>query len=215
LFFLRKDAHPEPNSMVLKIFFLGMASAGVTIFLELGFFNILCSLNLPPFWEELISLVLGVALIEEVMKYLVVRKWVMKSPEMDEPYDVMLYMIISALGFAGLENLLYLFPFSHPFKFFDTLFVTSFRFLGAVFLHALCSGILGYYLALTFFHPQHKKKFIIEGLSFAVLLHIIFDFSIIKTEGIIIPIGIVIISSSFIFWAIKKLKKLKSICEII
>ena len=44
-----------------------------------------------------------------------------------------------------------LFSLGPTFLFGETLSITLFRFLGATFLHALCSGVLGYFLALSFF----------------------------------------------------------------
>jgi len=101
LFFLKKDSHPEPKSMILKIFLWGMLSAIPAIFIEFIFLKIK-ELILISFWNFFI----GIAFIEEFLKYIVVKYKVLKSSELDEPLDVMLYMIISALGFAALENFL-------------------------------------------------------------------------------------------------------------
>ncbi|PIP17356.1 MAG: hypothetical protein COX44_00310, partial [Candidatus Portnoybacteria bacterium CG23_combo_of_CG06-09_8_20_14_all_37_13] len=100
LFYLRKDVHPEPNSQVIKIFFYGMLAAIPAVFLEKGIFE--STLNPPfsnlfsPFLIIIFNTLIGVALIEEVLKYLVVKEKILKSAEFDEPTDALLYMIIAA-----------------------------------------------------------------------------------------------------------------------
>ena len=158
----------------------------------------------------------GVALVEEVFKYLVVKKRVVESSEFDEPVDAMLYMIIAALGFAAVENILNMFLLLKPQYFFDAFLVGGIRFVGATFLHALCSGLVGYYLALSFLYTKRRFKMIAKGLLIAVLLHGFYDLSIIKIEGMakfIIPIIILIFLSIFVSLGFQKVKKLKSICK--
>jgi len=217
LFFLRKDSHPEPHATVLKIFFYGMLSAIPVALIELGAADLFKSTYLPSFLVQTLYIFLGVALIEEVFKYLVVRQKVLQHPALDEPVDLILYMIIAALGFAALENLLILFPMTNPFQFLETFLVSSFRFVGATFLHALCSGLIGYFLALSFFESKHRLKLTIQGLILAIVLHGLYDFSIIKIEGsfrFVLPVIILIGLAVFVSWGFKKVKKLKSVCKI-
>ena len=216
LFFLRKDSHPESNSMILKVFFFGMLAAFPAALIELGFAEALQSLKLPSFITEIIYVFFGIALIEEFFKYFVVKKKVIKNSECDEPTDIMLYMIISALGFAALENLIVLLPLVNPFLFFDTFVVSSFRFVGATFLHALASGIFGYFMVLSFFEKKNKTKLFLKGLFFAVFLHGLYDFSIIKIDNglkFAIPVAILIALIVFVSMGFKKVGKLSSVCK--
>ncbi len=154
LFYLGKDQHPEPKRMVLKVFFLGMLAAGFAALLEIG---VLKSIKLffpnLKFEESLLFAIfkffLVIALIEELLKYLVVRNFVLSSSDLDEPLDIMLYLIISALGFAALENLLLIFATIEPFDMMESLNFSFSRFIGATFLHTLASGTLGFFLALS------------------------------------------------------------------
>jgi len=208
LIFLKKDSHPESNRMILKIFFYGALATIPTALIEVGIGSF-------PIGEILYFMV-GVALVEEVFKYLVVKKRVVESSEFDEPVDAMLYMIIAALGFAAVENILNMFLLLKPQYFFDAFLVGGIRFVGATFLHALCSGLVGYYLALSFLYTKRRFKMIAKGLLIAVLLHGFYDLSIIKIEGMakfIIPIIILIFLSIFVSLGFQKVKKLKSICK--
>jgi len=109
VFFLRKDAHPESKKMILKIFLYGVLVALPALFIEKGalqFIRDYIPENSTLFL--FLKIFVGVALIEEFMKYLVFKIKVSPSPEFDEPIDAMIYMIIIALGFAAFENFLIL-----------------------------------------------------------------------------------------------------------
>jgi len=194
--------------MILKIFFFGVLAAFFAIFLEIGFEKMTANFLLVIF--------LGGALIEEYLKYLVVRFGVFRSSELDEPPDLVLYMIISALGFAALENILVLsnyHPILTPVK---ALEVMSWRFVSATFLHALCSGVLGYFLVLSFFHIKQRKKIFLAGLLLVTALHGLYNWSIMSVEGLgkfILPLIILMVLAWFVSFTFKKLKRLKSVCQ--
>ena len=185
LFFLREDAHPESNRMILKVFGYGIIAAFLAVLFEYMFLVFVPELSLPPMIFGLLNIFIGVALIEEILKYLVVKEGVLSDPELDEPLDVMLYMVIVGLGFAALENIFYLFSLGQPFIIINTLSLVLFRFLGATFLHALCSGTIGFFLALSFFETKHKFKLITVGILMAVLLHGLYNFYIMELSNAI------------------------------
>jgi len=212
LFFLRKDVHPESNAMVLKVFGYGMVAALPAALIELGILGQLETLPFSPILSLGIICLIGVALPEEMMKYLAVRIKVLRSPEFDEPVDIMLYMIIAALGFAGLENVLLLFPLRGIWEFFAASWL---RLVGATFLHALCAGVIGYFLALSFFRTRERLKLTLLGLALAVALHGFYNFSI-MIEGVMKwagPVVILTVLAVFVSLGFKKIKKLKSVCK--
>jgi len=217
LFYLRKDVHPESNRMVLKIFFYGMLVAIPAVFLEMGIFQEINKLNLSPFFISVLNTFLGVALVEESLKYLVVREKVLNNAEFDEPIDAVLYMIIAALGFAALENILILFPLGPIFFLTRALSISVFRFLGATFLHALCSGLIGYFLALAIFETKKREILISFGLGISIFLHGLYNLYIMGVEGglkFLIPLIILISLATFLTFGFKKLQKMKSVCKI-
>ena len=212
LFYLRKDSHPESNKMVLKVFFLGALSGVAAILLEKMFqrgysslAHSLASLTLPIF--------LAGGLIEESIKLAAVKIGLWKTQEADEPVDWMLFMIISALGFAALENVLVLTSYHEVITSFKALEVMVWRFLSATFLHALCSGALGYFWALSF----SKNRKIYFWVSFVAIasLHAFYNWSIMNVTGLnkfLLPLAILIGLSLSVSFGIKHLKRLKSIC---
>jgi len=243
LFYLRKDAHPEPKRIILKIFFLGMAAAIFAVIIETLAKNLLE--NIYPASDklrtliELIYISFGVGFIEEVSKYLAVEKkyiiaekGVLAESEFDEPLDLMLYMVIAALGFAALENILKICIGDLPLV--GAFLILSLRFLGATLLHALCSGVLGFFLALSFLNPKKNFYFFMLGLTVATLLHGAFNYSIIKIEESLMVVNdsLMIVNSSlfvlslmtliitliglavFVAFGFEKLKKMASICKM-
>lgn len=217
LFYLRTDSHPESKRMILKIFAFGMLIALPAILLETGLKDIFKDLVIPSILIVFLDVFVAVAFIEEVLKYSVVKSKALGSSELDEPIDIVLYMIIAALGFAAVENILILFSLGPTCPLEGVFFVGIFRFWTATFLHALCSGVLGAFLAMSIFEAKKRKTIFIAGLIMVSLLHGLYNFSIMNTEGIIswiIPISILIFLAVLLFNGFKKLKKLKSVCKL-
>jgi len=226
-FYLRRDVKPEPKLMILKIFFYGMLLTIPAIFLEKAFFEIKI-FNLSPFTVSILNIFLGVALIEECLKFSLIKLKILNNPEFDEPVDAMIYMIIAALGFAAAENLLVLFsvgsqnstggefllPLLTP-VFFGKIFeISILRFLGATFLHTLSSAIIGFFIGLSFFEKEKRKKLILAGMILATLLHGFYNFSIIEMEKglntLIIPFFLLVAAAIFVSFGFKKLKRMAS-----
>ncbi|MFA5355401.1 MAG: PrsW family glutamic-type intramembrane protease [Candidatus Paceibacterota bacterium] len=216
LFYLRKDKNPEPVRMILKIFFFGFLAALPAVLIEMGILDFVDSLKLGnSLLPCLIKIFIGVAFIEEFLKYVVIREQALKTREFDEPVDAVIYMIIAALGFAGAENILIFFSLGPNFLFTDILSLGLFRFLGATFLHALCSGTLGYFIAISAY--KTRKRILLLGLAVVTLLHGLYNFSIIELRApwnALIPLVILLGLAIFLTEAFRKIKKLKSISRI-
>lgn len=184
LFYLREDKNPEPKSLLLLVFIGGMVSALLALVGECAWMTISTGSCQGGIDSAVSPLVLFgvIALIEEYCKYLAVRVIAEKRPDFDEPIDAMIYMMTSAMGFAALENFLFVFPIFRL-NIFSGLEITTNRFLGANLLHALASGIVGFFLARAFFSPK-RHHFVILGLFFAAVLHTLFNYLILVREDI-------------------------------
>lgn len=230
LYFLRKDRHPEPNRMILKIFGIGMmvtvAAAFIEFYIEksadIGMQMVQSNAFLSSMYPAIYSflflfIILASAFVEEFAKYLVVKEAVINDPAFDEPVDAMLYMIIAALGFAAVENMLILLSLHN---FFDerTLYIIGFRFIGATFLHALCSALIGYFLASSLCEKKKKVMFLSVGLTLGALLHGAYNFSIIKAgenpNYIFLTITILVYLAFFVSLGFTKIKAKASTCKI-
>jgi len=98
-----------------------------------------------------------------------------------------------------------------------TLIITFVRFIGATFLHTLCSAIIGYSLAISFCEVKRKYLLIIAGIATATLLHGVYDSSIIVLNGyakLAVPVIVIITLAFLVFSGFDNLKKIRSICKI-
>jgi RsiW-degrading membrane proteinase PrsW (M82 family) len=125
---------------------------------------------------------------EEILKYLAVLLIIYKTNNANRPIDWPIYMITAALGFAALENVLFLIkPFSTNGTTVALLSATSLgqlRFLGANLLHTVTSGTVGIAIGLSFFMNEiSKKRFLFLGFLVAISLHSAFNFFIMKNNG--------------------------------
>lgn len=196
VFYLTEDPHPEPKRLILFTFLAGIA---------FGFFAVI----VENFWtmagngwgvmEFSIVSLLGLALIEELTKFAAAYFSISRTPEMSDPIDPMVYMIVAALGFATLENIgtvANLHITSTPLLI-AALQTISFRFVGATLLHTLTSGIVGYHWSLG--HAKGKPvRFLISGLIFATLVHAAFNFLTLNAATLAIPVLFLLVVGLFV-----------------
>jgi len=166
---------PEPKGLIVITFLIGMASVIFILPLEqLARDHLNESVQLTILW----------AALEEFIKYAAATVIVMKTTQIREPVDFPIYFITAALGFAALENTLFLL---HPIELNDitvSLLTGNLRFLGATLLHAVASSFVGISLGLSFYgNWLNKRMHLIFGLLTAITLHSIFNFFIIKDNG--------------------------------
>ncbi len=106
----KKDVNPEPSKTLLRIFVCGCITTIPIIFLEV-FIQKYYSLDtvLENFWLLFINIFISVAFIEEGFKWIVTKKLGYDIKEFDEIYDIIVYSVFASLGFACVENILYVF----------------------------------------------------------------------------------------------------------
>ncbi len=226
-YYLQKDLHPEPKKMIVKVFLWGSVITIPVFFIQIGLSELLGSLQALTFFKyypiavDIIKWFLIIALTEELLKYVIVRISALKSYALDEPLDAMLYMVVAALGFAAVENILYLFSpiglMSFDAILEATIWITVIRFIGATFLHTLCSATLGYFVAMSFFDTKKRLQLTMIGILAATLLHGLYDFSIMTLHApfvYVIPIVIIIELAVFVISAFDKVKKMKSVSKM-
>ncbi len=213
-FYLKKDSHPEPKLKILEVFCGGILAAIIAAIVETLVLKKVVTFAFPSSFFRLISIFIIIALIEETLKYLVVYLLVLNDSEFDEPIDLFVYLIVSALGFAALENT-FLF-FSENMQILETIIISSLRFVGATFLHALCSGIFASLIAISFCKRGRRITFAFFGFLSAVVLHSLYNLFIIRTNGLwrfVVPTLFLAFLAGILSLFLNKLKKMKSVCE--
>lgn len=211
LFIYKKDKNKEPTKLLIKLFLGGIGSCILVTFISyiLGLifpiFNTSTE-NLNSI-ELIIYIFIGIALVEEFSKWIFAYKLSYNDEEFDELYDAIIYSIFVALGFASLENLLYVYQFG----------ITTgiIRALLAVPGHACDGMFMGYYLGLAKISDINNKKDIkIKNLILSMLIptitHGIYDYCLLNGKNIFIIFFFIFVIFIYVY-VIKKIKKISSI----
>ncbi len=215
VFYLEEETHAEPKRLILFTFMAGIAFAFFTVIVERWFNSATSSAGISEF--SIISL-LGLALIEEVMKFAAADFAVGKTQVMQDPVDMMIYMIVAALGFATLENIGVLATTLPQAPLQTTLLATvfqtvSFRFVGATLLHSLTSGIVGYHWALGIARKK-VARYLATGFLIATVLHAFFNYLILNFGNVAYTVVFLVIVGFFVLNDFEKLKVAEKISTV-
>ena len=152
-FYYKKDLHPEPLKWIAKVFLWGMLATVPAIVIEI-ILEFFFKQWLEPGTIAYIFVItfVVVAPVEEFVKYLVVKRTVYRDKVFDEKIDGVIYMIAAALGFVTFENILAAVESGGS--------IVLARAMTATLLHAVASGLVGFYLGEAKFRPQKRKFFI-------------------------------------------------------
>jgi len=174
-FWLREDrAHPEPKRLIISSFIAGMAVVSLVLPLQRFAMERFDGNDLVVVW----------VIIEEVLKYSAALIVVLWNKQVDEPIDTIIYMITIALGFSALENALFIFAPLSSGSVAESILTSQFRFVGATLLHVLASGTVGAMMAFAFYKGRRARiMYATLGLCIAIVLHAVFNFSIMNAKG--------------------------------
>lgn len=211
VFIYKKDKNKEPKKLLIKLFIGGILSCFLTLLIS-GILEVFIpllgaddsSLNMI---ELFIYVFIGIALVEEFSKFLIVYSIAHNDEAFDEIYDAIVYCVFVSLGFAAFENILYV--YSNGFS------TGVMRAILSVPGHACFGVFMGYYLGLAKIAGVNKneklrKKNLLLSLFVPTILHGIFDYCLYTEMVIFFVIFIVFIILLYIH-SIKKVKKLSSV----
>ena len=171
-FIYMKDNNKEPFPLLAKIFLLGVVMAVPVVIIEIildVFFN---TDDISNFIVIFIFVFISIGIIEEGAKFIVTKFIGYDDKEFDEIYDIIVYSAFASLGFACIENILYVFNYG--------LGVAITRALLSVPGH-LCFGVLmGYFLAMAKINSINNNKTLyyrnmILSLLVPTLVHTMYD----------------------------------------
>ncbi len=188
----------EPFWFVFGILILGMISCIPTIICEMITEGILLQIaDSSSIVYVFLNAFLGVALIEEFWKLIVVRVFVWNAKAFNYRFDAIVYCVASSLGFALLENILYVFQ--------NGLGTGIARAVLSVPGHCTFGVFMGYFLGnakLLEVKGQKKKglKWLFLALLFPTLQHGFFDFVLmIETDYEWIELLLLLLFLGFVF----------------
>ncbi|MBO5471366.1 MAG: PrsW family intramembrane metalloprotease [Bacteroidales bacterium] len=162
---------PEPTGQLVKAFLFGILSVPVSFCLSIPFGIIgLYPIEATSILGSISTAFFGAAIPEEIAKFFMLWLLLRKNPYFDEKMDGIVYAVCVSLGFAALENIMYLFSNEEAY-----LSVGIARAIFAVPGH-FCFGILmGYYYSLAKFYPKTPKKNKALILVAPIIVHGLYD----------------------------------------
>jgi protease PrsW len=169
LYIYFKDKHErEPIGLLVKSFFFGVISTIITLLISWPI-DLLVPIDPSSLSEQAIHAFLLVAVIEEFSKFIFVRWVLYPNPNFNEPFDGIVYSVSVSLGFAGLENILYVLGDNGGVE------TAILRMFTAVPAHATFGVLMGYFLGKAKFEHQ-KAHYAIYALGVAALFHGAYDY---------------------------------------
>ena len=195
--YFRDKYEKEPLGLLLKALLLGIVIVIPVIIVERLLMNLM-----PPagkVTEAAYHAFVVAGSTEELFKFLALYLLVWKSPSFNEKFDGIVYAVFVSLGFAGVENVLYVMD--------GGMQTALIRALTAVPAHAIFGVTMGYYLGIAHMYKELKSNYLARALLVPIVLHGIYDFILMVEIGWLLlmffPYVIVLY-----FMAIKKMKRL-------
>lgn len=183
--YLKDEYEKEPLRYLIITFILGICTAAPVLYVgeQLRLFTN-TSTETSSIIELMIYAFFVVATTEEGMKYLVLRFYNYPHKEFDEPYDGIMYGVAVSLGFAAIENVMYVFMSEG-----GGLQTGLLRMFTAVPAHAVFGVMMGYFVGRAKFmmdgNPMLER---LKGLLTAILFHGLYDFFLfLPSSGIMEP----------------------------
>jgi RsiW-degrading membrane proteinase PrsW (M82 family) len=212
-YFRGRDTFPEPARVLWASFGLGVLSIVPTLALDWAVLSLVAP-PADPLVGAAFDAFVTAAFPEELLKFCVLYFYCARHREFDEPMDGIVYGSVSSLGFATLENVLYVSK--------EGLGVALMRAATAVPAHALWGAIMGYFVAQAKFGGKNKPRCYLAALSIPILAHGLYDFPLMlmpriapgaeaystDTALLLLLVPIVLIGSWL--WVQNKIRRLRS-----
>ncbi len=195
--YFRDKYEKEPVRVLLKA--LG---AGMIIVIPVSYIEHLFVTVIPPLSHQgkaFYNAFMVAGFTEELLKFLALYLLVWTNRNFNEKFDGIVYAVFISLGFAAVENVMYVTQLG-----IQTGYI---RALVSVPAHALFGIAMGYYFGLAKFYPKKRIGYMLRALFYPVLLHGIFDF-ILMLENYFLLFGFI---PYVIFLYVDGLKRMKNL----
>ena len=213
MYVYKKDKNKEPIGLLVQLFIGGIFSCLLVLVISnvlANFFPFMSNYN--SYIDVFLHAFVGVALIEELCKFLITYALSYRHKEFNEIYDMLAYAIFVTLGFACFENIFYVFG-NESFK--ASLNVGLQRSITAIPGHACYGLFMGYYLSLAKVSAKRNNKElernnILKAIFIPTAIHGIYDFCCFAGNVLFLAVFVVFI----IVVDIISLKKLNYVAKI-
>ncbi len=195
IYVYKKDSEKEPLSLIVGLFVSGFLSALLVIVIDIvigfinpQFFDVLEGKNIS-FLKLFFTIFFEIALVEEFAKWLMIRLFAYKNKEFNQLYDIIVYSVFVALGFALIENIFYVLP--------GGVSLGIYRALISVPGHVCFGVIMGVFLGLAKVYEKSDKVlgrvYMFYAILIPTILHAIFNFCLLAEDILLFVIFIAFI----------------------
>ena len=206
LYVYRMDVvEKEPIHLLLVLFFIGVLTTVPARFFEQTLISV-TGLEFTNIYDCLILSFLIIALVEEGYKFLVLLISCWKNKEFNYRYDAIVYSVFISIGFATLENILYVQSSGYS--------VALYRGIISVPAHAFYAVASGFFLGLAKENSIKQKQsktllYIFLAFLVPVIMHGIFDFLLLTENDIMFGVFFSFVALLYIisYYEIKKTHK--------
>jgi protease PrsW len=164
--YFRDKYEKEPIRMLIKALIIGVIAVVPILFAEsfLQMIYIQTGTILDAAYRAFII----AGLSEEFFKYAGVYLLIWNNKYFNEKFDGIVYAVFVSLGFAAVENIMYVMDGGYQ--------VAYTRFLTAVPAHAIFGVLMGYYLGIAHMYKELRSRFLKYAFLIPFLLHGFYDF---------------------------------------
>ncbi len=158
----------EPHGLILKALALGAAAVIPAALVEL-LLGMIPLFGAGGIAGAALKSFIVIAPVEEAVKLAVVLLFIWKNPNFNEENDGIVYTGAAAIGFALLENIMYVFQSG---------FGTGvLRAVTSIPLHTFTGVLMGYFVGIAKFAPSSGERYraIWKGFLIAYLVHAVYD----------------------------------------
>ena len=163
----RDTFQKEPWPLLMKAFGFGILAALLDMLVASGLNFIIPKPSDTPLGDALYNAFVSAAFPEEFCKLLMLYLCIWNNPHFDEYYDGLEYAAFVGLGFAGIENLMYIMQGGLGLALGRGLFAVPAHFFFAIFM--------GYFFALARFRYNNRRRYLALAYLIPVILHGTYD----------------------------------------
>jgi len=199
--YFRDRYEKEPIGVLIKNFIAGAIIVIPILFVETGLGNLWehnIAHKFPPIASAGYNAFVVAAFSEELFKFLAFVIIIWRSKHFNEKFDGIVYAVFISLGFATVENILYVFE--------NGIGTGLLRAFTAVPAHAIFGITMGYYMGLAKMHDNNNKRNLFLAFFMPFLLHGIYDFFLMSEKPILLLLFIPFMIVMFII-GFKNMKK--------
>lgn len=203
--FKKDSAQPEPTKWLAKAFWFGVLSALLSFVFSMPLSAIfgmeLDAEVYPSILDAFADAFLLAAIPEELAKLIMLWLLLRKNPHYDEQFDGIVYAVCIGMGFAGIENIMYL---SSSIEDGSWIGIGISRALFSIPGHFLFAVLMGYYYSLYHFGIDRSTKAKAMILVAPILAHGLFDGILMSTQ---VNEGLAVIGMFLFLYFFNKLRK--------